>query len=79
MSIHPVEKLWRECGLPEYFLGNGGTNTKLYALYDRIVERCMTTALEQRCQHGTPWDLACKTIAEKIRALSHRPQERPET
>lgn len=33
---HPVEILWREIGLPEYFLGNGGTNTKLYALYDRI-------------------------------------------
>jgi hypothetical protein len=36
MSVHPVEKLWREVGLPEYFLGNGGTNTKLYALYDAI-------------------------------------------
>lgn len=36
MSRHPVEKLWREHGLPEYFLGNGGTNTKLYALYDSI-------------------------------------------
>lgn len=33
---HPVEKLWREIGLPEYFLGNGGTNTKLYQLYDAI-------------------------------------------
>jgi hypothetical protein len=36
VSVHPVEKLWREVGLPEYFLGNGGTNTKLYALYDAI-------------------------------------------
>jgi hypothetical protein len=35
-GAHPVEKLWREVGLPEYFLGNGGTNTKLYALYDAI-------------------------------------------
>jgi hypothetical protein len=35
-DVHPVEKLWREVGLPEYFLGNGGTNTKLYALYDAI-------------------------------------------
>lgn len=35
-GAHPVEKLWREIGLPEYFLGNGGTNTKLYELYDRI-------------------------------------------
>lgn len=38
--MHPIEKLWREVGLPEYFLGNGGTNTKLYELYDRLtVER----------------------------------------
>lgn len=33
---HPIETLWREVGLPEYFLGNGGTNHKLYALYDAI-------------------------------------------
>ena len=26
-----VMRLWRECGLPEYFLGNGGTNDKLVA------------------------------------------------
>jgi hypothetical protein len=36
-GVHPVEKLWREHGLPEWFLGNGGTNTKLYALYDAIL------------------------------------------
>lgn len=36
-GVHPVERLWREVGLPEYFLGNGGTNTKLYALYDAIL------------------------------------------
>lgn len=35
---HPIEKLWREVGLPEWFLGNGGTNTKLYELYDRIAK-----------------------------------------
>lgn len=33
---HPIENLWREVGLPEYFLGNGGTNRKLFALYDAI-------------------------------------------
>lgn len=33
---HPVETLWREVGLPEYFLGNDGSNTKLYALYEAI-------------------------------------------
>lgn len=36
MNRHPIEKLWREVGLPEYFLGNDGSNTKLYALYDAI-------------------------------------------
>jgi hypothetical protein len=35
-GAHPIETLWREVGLPEYFLGNGKTNHKLYALYDRI-------------------------------------------
>lgn len=40
MSRHPIETLWREHDLPEWFLGNGGTNTKLYALYDAIVEEC---------------------------------------
>lgn len=26
-----VMRIWRQCGLPEYFLGNGGTNHKLVA------------------------------------------------
>lgn len=26
-----VMRIWRECGLPEYFLGNGGTNYRLVA------------------------------------------------
>lgn len=25
-----IERLWRDCELPEWFLGNGGTNHKLY-------------------------------------------------
>ena len=33
-----VERLWREVGLPEYFLGNGGTNDKLY----KFVALCVT-------------------------------------
>lgn len=35
-----------------------------------IIEVCANVALEQRCERGTPWDLACTAIAEKIRALS---------
>jgi len=34
-------------------------------------ERCVTTALEERCERGTPWDLACATIASKIRSNGH--------
>ena len=33
-----IERLWREAGLPEYFLGNGGTNSKLY----KFVESCIS-------------------------------------
>ena len=31
LQPHDVERLWRATGLPEYFLGNGGSNTGLYA------------------------------------------------
>lgn len=30
-------------------------------------ERCTTKALEQRCERGTPWDLACLAIAKALR------------
>lgn len=40
---HPVERLWRKVGLPEYFLGNGGSNEKLYALYDEILQEVALT------------------------------------
>jgi hypothetical protein len=33
-----VMRLWREVGLPEYFLGYGGTNHKLVAFAARIRE-----------------------------------------
>jgi hypothetical protein len=61
-TAHPVETLWREVGLPEYFLGNGGTNAKLYELYDRIrglaqrpLDREQWAALlyVTRCPHRT--------------------------
>jgi hypothetical protein len=32
-----VMRLWREVGLPEYFLGNGGTNHKLVAFAEAAV------------------------------------------
>jgi NTP pyrophosphatase (non-canonical NTP hydrolase) len=35
-----------------------------------VIEAAVKVALEQRCEHGTPWDRACVTIAEKIRCLA---------
>lgn len=36
------------------------------ALYEALATiDCIV--LEQRCERGTPWDLACVTIAEKVR------------
>jgi len=61
-TIHPVEKLWREVGLPEYFLGNGGSNTKLYALYDAIIEKCAKIA---DCGCLVPPDGGSPTEAER--------------
>lgn len=51
---HPVERLWREVGLPEYFLGNDGSNHKLYALYNAIVEECANAA-EAQDREGYEW------------------------
>lgn len=34
------------------------------------IAECAKLALEQRCERGTPWDRACVTIAEQIRALA---------
>jgi len=37
---------------------------------ERMRERAECAAHEQRCERGTPWDLACVTIATAIRSLS---------
>ena len=34
-----------------------------------VIEECLGKALDQRCQRGTPWDLAVTTIADEIRKL----------
>lgn len=82
MSRHQIEKLWREVGLPEYFLGNGGTNEKLYALYDRIVEdereRCALIAVEFGEFPGERFikemrSMCGNAIADKIREASTPP------
>lgn len=51
---HPIEDLWRQHDLPEYFLGNGGSNTKLYALYDSLIEKCAVAA-EAQDRAGHEW------------------------
>lgn len=42
------------------------------AAWDAAVEQSATAALEQRCDRSAPWDLACTTIADSIRALKTR-------
>lgn len=37
---HAIERLWRDCELPEWFLGNGGSNHKLYD----FARRCASIA-----------------------------------
>lgn len=37
------------------------------ASYRAALERAHVIVLEQRCERGTPWDLACVTIAQKVR------------
>lgn len=44
-----VMRLWRESGLPEYFLGNGGTNHKLVDFAKRIAASVRADAMESAC------------------------------
>jgi hypothetical protein len=34
-----IMRIWRECGLPEFFLGNGGTNGKLCEFAKRVADK----------------------------------------
>src|SRR5438045_2541257 len=45
-----VMRTWRECGLSEYFLGNGGTNRKLVAFADRFAAQRVTAAREAKAR-----------------------------
>jgi len=75
MTQHPIEKLWRECDLPEYFLGNGGSNDKLYALYDRIIEQCAKVCDELRradySAESPDWIAGADDCAKALRALAN--------
>jgi len=44
-----VMRLWRQCGLPEYFLGNGGTNHKLVAFAKACFTQGRDYGLEAAC------------------------------
>ena len=39
--------LWREAGLPEYFLGNDGTNQKLVAFTEAVADDMVRAEREQ--------------------------------
>lgn len=70
--MHPIEKLWREVGLPEYFLGNGGTNTKLYELHARILEECATIAQNGAKEHVIEAWAGVEFSEERVEALLER-------
>jgi hypothetical protein len=45
-----VMRIWRECGLPEYFLGNGGSNHKLVAFAKACAEQSADEIEKLRAQ-----------------------------
>lgn len=64
-----VMRMWRECGLPEFFLGNGGSNAKLVqfaklAAETKVAE--LTRELEDlNKKHSIAWS-NCKTSGAKV-------------
>ena len=56
----------------QYMTQETATATALRLIREEIAkeirEECATIALEQRCERGNGWDLACVTIAAAIRA-----------
>ena len=49
-----VMRLWRECGLPEWFLGNGGTNHRLVEFASRLRARQQPPRLRRACETTSP-------------------------
>jgi hypothetical protein len=49
-----VENLWREARLPEYFLGNGGTNHKLLEFIRLYNEPHGSTIVWRHAQDDAP-------------------------
>lgn len=73
-----IEALWRGVGLPEYFLGNSGTNHALYA-FARLIQvgerdRCANIANGCACQDSFGRDVCgCSWIESQIRGQALRP------
>ncbi len=59
-----VMKLWRECGLPEYFLGNGGTNDALLLFFENAKARGVDEERER-----------CAKIAERFEKTTYGGKE----
>lgn len=63
-----VMRIWRECGLPEHFLGNGGTNGKLVEFAKRTAQAQVETLTFElssaKAEHGKTLLLAQKAIGE---------------
>jgi len=57
-----VMRLWRQAGLPEYFLGNGGTNDRLVEFAKLIqqatAKRCAEICEQQGHEEDRPSDYA---------------------
>ena len=62
LSEAEVMKLWRQVGLPEYFLGNGGTNVHLMtfvaAIEQATAKRCAEICEQQGHEEDRPSDYA---------------------
>ena len=66
------QNLWRKCGFKSDHLVDAIATALIAAREAGRAEGwedAARIALEQRCQRGTPWDLACTTVAAAIRAL----------
>lgn len=62
-----VMRIWRECGLPEYFLGNGGTNHKLVA----FAKACATSPAGGG--RGSEEDNTSGTVAPPLPSVAGSP------
>ena len=77
-----VMKLWRECGLPQYFIGNGGTNHRLLAFYKAAYkegwndrEGDLLAGIDRVYGAETVDDVAAREMRHQPLAEDHPPSE----